>query len=97
MKAPLLVVADAGIDQDRARRRADQQRMEREDEVPARRISEARHQPIGVGVEHVGRRLGQQEIEPEDRAFLLQHAVDADIANGKRLHRPSSSFSRRYP
>ena len=82
-RRPVLVVADAAVDEHRMVRRAQDVGLEAEDEAPRPRFERARLQPGAVLLEPL-RRETRQEIEHrQKRAFLLDDAMDRDLAEAE--------------
>ena len=91
---PGLVVAAAGIDQDRVLARAQQPGMDRGHQPAAFRLVVARRQPMAFGGEGVGVELGKEILGREARTHLLLDARDAHVADVTILHFASSFSSR---
>ena len=73
---PGLVVADAGVDDDRVHR----------GEEPSLGVGEARPEPTGMGLEALGRRLPEEEGRRHG-SLHLDHAGDPHVADRPGLHR----------
>ena len=98
---PRLVVAAAGIDQDRVLARAQQPGMDRGHQPAALRLVVARRQPMAFGREGVGVELGKEILGREARTHLFFDARHAHVADVTVLHfrfllqQPNTTSTRR--
>ena len=81
-----LVVADAGIDENRMPARAHEKRLNRQHEVSRYRIQRARLHPRPMSRPVVGRGLGKEAQRVESCADGLDDTLDDDLAKGVLRH-----------
>ena len=85
-RRPLLVVAEASIDQDRVPPGAHDEAVKAEDQFAGRGIDEARTQQLGVGAHHSGIEIGKEIARVEKRTLVIGDAGDLEIADADGLH-----------
>ena len=85
---PLLVVADAAVDQDRMMRGAQQVALDREQERPGLRVHRSGLEPALVRRPVGGRGLGKERLGVERRDDL-ERARDGDVADPPAWPRPA--------
>ena len=81
-----LVVADAGIDQDREARRAHEIALDDHVEPSRGGVDEARLEPGAMGRERLRRAVGVEAEGVELRSVEFDDPVDGDVAEGERGH-----------
>src|SRR4029077_1145646 len=85
-----LVVADAGVDEDRVTRRLHHVRLDARGEIAGPLVDEVRLDPAMVAGDDIGARPGQHGGGRKRRAVDLDHAYTRLLAELHRLHRGSS-------
>src|SRR5207247_4100464 len=75
-----LVVADAGVDENRAARRADHVGLDARAEIADGLVEEVRLEPVVVSGDRLRRGLRQHHRGRARRAAYHHHAVDRDVA-----------------
>ena len=82
---PLLVIADAGVDQDGVGRRLDEIALNTEHQLAAGQV--LRLEPMAMRRQHFFRQRREELGGTEQRRFLLDDAMDRDVAEADRLRR----------
>ena len=90
-----LIVADAGIDENRMPARAHEKRLNRQHEVSRYRIQRARLHPRPMPRPVIGGGLGKEAQRLESCADGFDDALDDDLANGMLWHGTFSTEVRR--
>ena len=88
----LLVVAEAGIDQDRVVRGLDHKTVKAEHELTGRRIDQPRTGHVRVGLQYLRVEIREEILGADKRALVLGDAPHLEIADPRDLHDPASAF-----
>ncbi len=91
-----LVVADAAIHQDGVVRRADDVALDAELHLAGCRVDRVRLQPVAVLRQHLRRQGGEELERVEQRPFLLDDAVDGEVAELEAFGHGSSPWLGRF-
>jgi hypothetical protein len=94
---PLLVVAEAGIDQDRVMPGPDDEAVKREHEPTGRRVDEPRPGQIRVGPQDLRVEVGKKRLGGNERPLVLGDSLHLEIADPRGPHDPASACSRANP
>ena len=82
----LLVVAEAGIDQDGVAAGPDDERVEAEDQLAGRRIDEPRSRHVRVLPQHCRVEIGKEGRRLYERPLELGDALHLESADARRIH-----------
>ena len=82
----LLVIAKAGIDQDRVTPGLDDEAVKAEDELAGRRVDQPWSRHIGVRPHHLGVEIGKENLGSDERPLELGDALHLEIADTRDLH-----------
>ena len=83
---PLLVVAEAGIDQDRVTPGLDDEGVKAEHQPARRRVDQPRPGQIGVGAQDLGIEIRQKILGRDERPLILSNAMHFEITDPRLLH-----------